>query len=62
MNTTQNMKKSGYIPGLYFIHQEPVQRVEQGLREALQSLSLSIGQGPEQPLLIIPVLCKGWTR
>lgn len=47
MNTIQNMKKSGYIPGLYFIHEEPVQRVEQGLREALQSLSLSIGQGPE---------------
>lgn len=34
MNTTQNMKNSGYIPGLYFIHQEPGQIVEQGLREA----------------------------
>lgn len=44
MNTTQNMKNSGYIPGLYFIHQEPGQIVEQGFREALQSLSWEILQ------------------
>lgn len=52
----------GYIPGLYFIHQEPGYMMEQGLREALQSLTFSIGQGSEQPLLTVPVLCRSWTR